>query len=132
MSMAINRPAGEVYEYIVQPANLPEWAAGLSAGIAHVEGQWVADSPMGRVVVAFAERNGFGVCDHDVTLPSGEVVSNPMRVITDGTGCEVVFSVRQRAGMSEADLARDAAAVAADLAKLKEKMERPGRRDVET
>ncbi len=45
---------------------------------------------MGRVALAFVPRNDFGVLDHDVTLPSGETVYNPMRVIADGTGCEVV------------------------------------------
>lgn len=124
VSTTINRSAGDVYDYVVQPENLPRWAGGLSSGIARIGGQWVADSPMGQVIVAFAERNGFGVCDHDVTLPSGEVANNPMRVIADGAGCEVVFSVRQRAGMSETDLDRDAAAVAADLASLKDLLER--------
>jgi hypothetical protein len=39
---------------------------------------------MGRVTVTFAPRNDFGVLDHDVTLPSGETVYNPLRVISDG------------------------------------------------
>jgi hypothetical protein len=31
--------------------------------------------------------------DHDVTLPSGETLSNPMRVVPNGTGSEVVFTL---------------------------------------
>ena len=79
---------------------------------------------MGRVVVAFAPRNEFGVLDHDVTLPSGETVYNPMRVTVDGAGCEVVFTVRRRPGVSDEDLERDAAAVSADLSTLKRVLER--------
>jgi hypothetical protein len=79
---------------------------------------------MGPVVVAFATRNEFGVLDHDVTLPSGETFYNPMRVTVDGTGCEVVFTVRRRPGMSDEDFERDADAVYADLIALKRVMER--------
>jgi hypothetical protein len=80
---------------------------------------------MGRVRIAFAPRNDLGVLDHTVTLPSGEAVLNPMRVVpVDGETCEVVFTVRQRAGMSDDDLERDTAAVARDLATLKELVER--------
>ena len=78
---------------------------------------------MGRVAVAFVARNDFGVLDHHVTLPTGEVVYNPMRVITDGDGCKVVFTLRRRPEMSDEELARDANAVAADLATLKRAVE---------
>lgn len=119
ISARIDRPAREVYEYAADPANLPEWASGLGQAVENIDGRWYAESPMGRVEVAFAPRNEYGVLDHDVTLPTGEVVYNPMRVIADGDGCEVVFTVRRRAGMSDEEFAGDGAAVAADLAGLK-------------
>ena len=78
---------------------------------------------MGRVGFAFVPRNDLGVLDHDVTLPTGEVVHNPMRVIADGSGCEVVFTLRRRPGMSDDEFGEDAAAVAADLARLKQVLE---------
>jgi hypothetical protein len=56
---------------------------------------------MGRVGFAFAPRNEFGVLDHEVTLPSGEVFYNPMRVVPDGEACEVVFTLRQQQGMTD-------------------------------
>ena len=78
---------------------------------------------MGRVGFAFVPRNDLGVLDHDVTLPTGEVVHNPMRVIADGSGCEVVFTLRRRPGMSDDEFGEDAAAVAADLTRLKQVLE---------
>ena len=119
VGISIDRSAVEVYDYIANPANLPQWAAGLGSSVARVDGQWVAESPMGRVVIAFAEQNMYGIVDHNVTLPSGETVYNPMRVIADGSGCEVVFTLRRHPTMSDEDYARDADAVAADLATLK-------------
>jgi hypothetical protein len=119
----IERPADEVYAYASDPANLPRWASGLGTSVELVNGQWVAESPMGRVVLAFAPWNAYGVLDHDVTLPSGETVRNPMRVIADGSGCEVVFTLRRGPETSDADFSRDAANVVADLAMLKRVLE---------
>ena len=124
VSTTIDRPAGDVYDYASNPRNLSAWAAGLAhQDVYLVDGQWVVDSPMGRVVVAFAPPNDFGVLDHDVTLPVGETVSNPMRVMPNGDGCDVIFSVRRRPGMSTTDVAADVDAVTADLAALRTLME---------
>jgi uncharacterized membrane protein len=123
ISERIGRPADEVYEYAVDPANLPTWAPGLGSAVESVGGQWFVETPMGRVGFAFAARNAYGVLDHQVTLPSGEVVSNRMRVIRDGDGCEVVFTLRRVPGMSDVEFERDANAVADDLARLKEIVE---------
>jgi hypothetical protein len=91
-----------------------------------VNGQWAADSPLGRVAVAFVDPNDLGVADHDVTLPSGERVTNPMRVFANGDGCDAVFSVRRPGKMSEADFAADVDAVPCDLASLRSLMETRG------
>jgi hypothetical protein len=78
----------------------------------------------GRAGFAFVQHNEYGVLDHYVTVPSGEVVYNPMRVIADGTRCEVVFTLRRRPGMSDEDFDADASAVADDLTRLKHVLER--------
>lgn len=126
ISERINRRAADVYEYASNPVNLPEWAPGLGNSVEHVDGQWFVRTPSGRVGFAFVERNPYGVLDHDVTLPSGEVIYNPMRVIPNGNGCEVVFTLRRLPGMSDEDFARDANLVQADLTRLKHVLEADG------
>jgi hypothetical protein len=125
VDVTIARDATDIYDYVRNPANLPAWAAGLGGSVRQAGGQWIADSPMGEVVVAFVPRNELGVLDHDVTLPTGQTVRNPMRVIpgADGAGALVVFTLCRQPGMSDADFADDAAAVSADLAKLKQILE---------
>lgn len=119
----IERPAAEVHAYAADPANLPAWAPGLGSSVENVAGKWFVETDMGRVGVAFAPANEFGILDHDVTLPSGEVVSNPVRVIADGPSCEVVFTLRRPPGMSDAEFDRDAAAVSSDLRRLAQILE---------
>ena len=122
----IDRRAAEVYEYASDPANLPQWAPGLGSSVENVDGQWFVQTPSGRVGFAFVERNKYGVLDHHVTLPSGEVIYNPMRVVPAGDGCEVVFSLRRLPDMSDEDFARDAGLVQADLTRLKHVLEATG------
>jgi hypothetical protein len=122
IAVAVDRPAAEVARFARDPRNLPAWASGLADGIEQVDGRWFAMSPMGRVEVRFTGGEP-GVLDHDVVLPSGEVVHNPLRVVEDGDGCRVVFTLRRRPGMTDDEFAADAAAVTADLARLRETVE---------
>lgn len=123
LGIRIERPAADVYDYVRRPANLPHWAAGLGSSIELIDGRWIAQSPLGQVVVEMAAENQYGVLDHWVTLASGERFYNPMRVIADAEGCELVFTLRRQPGTGEAEFDRDADAVAADLAALKRLLE---------
>ena len=119
ISIAIDRPAGEVYDFAADPENLPKWAAGLSSSIGIVDGEWVADTDAGPVKIKFAERNEFGVLDHYVTTAAGESVYNPMRVLDNDGGTEVVFTLYRRTGLDQAAFDADAAAIEKDLNTLK-------------
>lgn len=124
LSIAIARSPEDVYAFAVEPKNLPQWASGLAGGIREVDGAWRADSPMGEVQVAFAPRNAFGVLDHDVTLPTGVTVHNPLRVLPNANGAEVVFTLFQLPGAADADFEADARLVEHDLQTLKRVLER--------
>ena len=104
-----------VYEFAADLSNLPVWASGLAQSEVTQEGDALfVESPMGRVRIEFVERNAFGVLDHDVTLPSGAVVTNPLRVLAHPDGAEVIFTIRQL-DMTDEEFARDIAMVEADL-----------------
>ncbi|HJE89567.1 MAG TPA: SRPBCC family protein [Dietzia timorensis] len=123
VSQVIGAPANRVYDFAAHPDNLPRWAAGLAKAEVRRDGDdLVVASPMGEVRVRFAPRNEYGVLDHDVALPSGEVVNNPLRVFEHPDGVEVVFTVRQL-DASDDDFARDCDAVARDLETLRELVE---------
>ena len=99
ISVTIARPPGEVYDFASVPENLPSWASGLGPAGACDGADWVTRMEVGTVRVRLAPRNSLGVLDHDVTLPDGTVVSNPMRVVPNGTGSEVSFTLFRRPEM---------------------------------
>jgi uncharacterized protein YndB with AHSA1/START domain len=112
-----------VYEFASNPDNLPKWAAGLAKTEVVREGDvLLVDSPMGKVAVRFVPRNEYGVLDHDVTLPSGTTVTNPVRVLAHPEGSEVVFTIRQ-IELTDDEFNRDIGMVEADLERLKRLME---------
>ncbi len=110
LSTHVRRSAEDVYRFVRDPAHLSAWAAGLSDD----------------VQVRFAADNPFGVVDHEVGLPDGTRLAVPMRVLPDGDGCEVVFTLRRAPGVDDAAFDADAAAVTADLAMLRNLLEQDG------
>jgi hypothetical protein len=124
VSVSIDRPADLVYAYAADPATWPTWAAGLVAGAFRPDGDvWIADSPGGPIRVRFAEPNRFGVLDHHVTLPDGRTTLNPMRVVPNGDGAELTFTVYRLPDATDQSFAADAAQVEADLRRLKALLE---------
>jgi hypothetical protein len=125
VTVTIRRPPAAVYAFVGNPENLPRWAAGLAGGPVQRAGdEWIATAPMGRVRIRFAPDNALGVLDHDVSLEDGSTIHNPMRVMPNADGSEVVFALFRRPGVSDAQFAHDGSAVERDLASLKRELER--------
>lgn len=123
VSQVIKCPPSKVYDFARDPGNLPRWATGLAQSEFTREGDsLLVHSPMGRVTVRFVARNDYGILDHDVTLPSGTTVNNPVRVVAHPHGAEVLFSVRQ-IELSDDEFDRDTKMVEEDLKRLKELVE---------
>jgi hypothetical protein len=125
----ISRDWRIVYAFAAKPDNMPFWASGLASGLARDGDDWIADGgTIGNVRVRFAPANDFGVIDHTVTLPDGRIVENALRVVPNGDGAEVMFTLLRQPDMDDAAFESDAAHVARDLdtlAKLIEDMELP-------
>jgi len=123
LSISIERAPQQVYAYAGNPENMPAWAAGLGHGIRRAGAHWQVDTPQGTLAMRFAPQNDYGVLDHTVILPDGAEVYVPLRVLANGAGSEVVFTLYRQPEMDDAAFARDAAMVAKDLAKLKALLE---------
>ena len=123
LSVSILRDWREVYDFVADPRNLPHWAAGLGKSVRQVDGEWWASTGQGEVKVRFAASNELGVLDHVVAIGPGKEVHVPMRVVANGGGCEVVFTLYRQPGMSDEKYDEDAGLVEQALETLKRVLE---------
>ncbi len=122
LSISIERPAAQVYAFASNPDNLPRWIT--SAKVRKSGDAWIMETPTGPIRIRLVAKNEFGVLDHFATLPDGQEILNPIRVVPNGAGSEVAFTLFQTAGMSDQRFAEDAGSVEADLRSLKSILER--------
>ena len=123
LSISIERPVAEAYEFLSVPENFPRWASGLGTALRKVGSDWVAETAEGPVKVSFSEPNSFGVLDHSVIRPQGGSVYVPLRVVARERGCELVLTLFRQPGVSEEKFAADAAWVMRDLRTAKRILE---------
>lgn len=118
VSVAVDADPASAYAYISDPVHLPEWAPGFILSIERQGESWLAQTILGEAWFRFVPQNDFGVLDHDVELPSGHF-HNAMRVIPNGMGCEVLFTMLQLPGMSDEQYRKDLETLRADLKTLR-------------
>jgi hypothetical protein len=125
ISVSIDCPPERVYAFAVDPANFPRWATSFVRGARRTDAGWVLDTPAGPIGIRFVEPNALGVLDHYVTPAPGVEICSPMRVVANGSGSEVSFTLLQLPDTPDDRFEEDAAMVARDLATLKRVLERP-------
>jgi len=125
IGVSIDRDWREVYDFASIPQNFPRWAAGLGTRFERSGEEWSAEDPDGRPIrIRFSRPNEFGVLDHIVSAEGRAESRNAMRVVANGTGAEIMFTVLRTPGMTEEFFTADAAAVERDLNALKALLER--------
>jgi len=123
VSVSIESPPRRVYEFVANPENLPKWATTFCRSVRKSGGEWIVETPDGPMGMRFVGRNDFGVLDHYVTVKPGIEILNPMRVVPNGSGSEIIFTSFQLPGMSNERFAEDAGFVERDLGALKKALE---------
>ena len=124
VSISIDRDWREVYDFAHRLESFPRWASGLASGLRRSGEDWVAQGPAGEVRVRFSPPNDFGVLDHLVITADGAEIPIPLRVVANGTGCEVMLTLFRTPDMSPETFAADAEWVRRDLQALKGLLDR--------
>jgi hypothetical protein len=120
IGISIDRNWKDIYEAVWRPEDFPKWASGLSQSLLIREGDvWKAAGPEGTVYIRFTSHNAFGVMDHYVTPGNGREIYIPLRIIENGDGADVQFTLFRQPGMSDARFTADAEWVGRDLLALK-------------
>lgn len=117
LTTSVARPPAAVKAFIRDYRRLPEWLSFIR-GVREEDGRWIMEIPGGTMAIEFVPDNELGVVDHRVTLADGQTFYNPMRVVPNGAGSEVMFTLYQAPGMNDVQFAEDAATVQKDLNNL--------------
>lgn len=71
----------------------------------------------------FVPHNEFGVLEHTIRFDSGLELTNPMRIVANGNGSELMFTLFQNEGMSDQRFSEDVESVEKDLETIRRIME---------
>lgn len=123
ISVSIARPPDAVYAYASDVRNLPHWAPGFAKAVRRGAQVWEVDTADGSVGFEFVPPNELGVLDHRVLVSAEPAVWNHMRVIGNGDGAEVLFTLFQPTGVADEDFRGDLDLVESDLMTLKRLLE---------
>jgi Polyketide cyclase / dehydrase and lipid transport len=122
--LSIDAAPEQVARYVADPRTMPVWAPNFGHAITPAEnGEWVMETATGPFRVRFAAPNDAGVLDHWVRAPDGTEFHNPIRVVPNGSGSELSFTLFRQPGWSHADFDRDEGLVRADLERLRALLE---------
>lgn len=119
ISISIKSPADKAYEFASNPTNFPIWVEFIKSITKKKENLWMAETDLGSIQIQFVPKNKFGVIDHSVRLPDHSTVNNPMRVIENGKGSELTFTLFWKPNRTEEEFDQDVKLVENDLTKIK-------------
>jgi hypothetical protein len=123
VSISINKSKDDAYKFASNAENFPKWIAFMKSMSKKSENVWIAETDSGKIEIEMTPQNDFGIIDHLVKLPDGTIVSNPLRVIKNGSQSEVVFTLFKMPNKTDQDFENDSKLVETDLKSLKRILE---------
>lgn len=122
LTVDIARPTSEVYEFLVDPANLERWTFARNGRHEPAAGLlvWSFDGPRGtRVQLHFTRPNPFFVLDYKVALNGHFTHAGYARLIPAGAGTVLTHTAVQQPGIPDTQFVSEAEWVNVDLMALK-------------
>jgi len=125
LSVSINRRPDEVYAFISNPENLPQWAPAFCKSVRRTGAEWIVETPDGPVKIRFVAPNAFRVADHYVIPAPDLEIYVPLRVLPNGSsGSELILTLFRQPNMAEEQFRRDIEMVTRDMKVLKKILEK--------
>ncbi len=123
LSVSIRRDPQEIYQFVVNPENLPTWASAFCQAIRRTDSGWIIETTGGDLTLRFVGENTLGVADHYLLGEPGVEIYVPMRIVPNGSGSEVLITLFRQPGISGPEFGQDVGSVTRDLRRLKDVLE---------
>lgn len=125
LTIQIARPPEDVYNFLVDPANLAGWTLVQNGRPDPAAGpnSWAFDGPRDTVVVHFTPANDFLVLDYRMQVGPQVIHAAHVRVIRNGAGTVLTHTSVQQPLVSDAMFASEEEWMMSDLLVLKTLME---------
>ncbi len=123
LSISIARKPDEVARYVADPRNLTHWASAFCKSVRADGDGWRIRTDEGEFGLRFQTLIEHGILDHVVEIAEDVQIYVPMRVVANGEGCEVLFTLFRTPAMTESRWRADTEMVKSDLIKLKKVLE---------
>jgi uncharacterized protein YndB with AHSA1/START domain len=126
LTVEIARPPEDVYNFLVDPANLAHWTLVKNGRPDPASGpdSWAYDGPQGQVVVHFTPANPLFVLDYRMQVGPQIIHAAAVRVIRNGAGTVLTHTSVQQPLVSDAMFGSEEEWMMSDLMVLKTLMER--------
>lgn len=123
-SVAVDRPHTEVFAYLADAANWPQWSVVnvLAIEADEEQGWWRLDTPHGPGRLRIRADAATGVLDHDWRDPQA-AWTVPARVVPNGRGAQFLITFFQPPVLDDEEFERQADLVDTELATLKRVLE---------
>jgi uncharacterized protein YndB with AHSA1/START domain len=125
LTVEIARSPEDVYNFLVDPANLARWTLVQNGRPDPAAGpdSWAYDGPRGTVLVHFTPANPFFVLDYRMQVGPQVIHAAHVRVIRNGAGTVLTHTSVQQPLVSDAMFASEEEWMWSDLQVLKTLME---------
>lgn len=123
-SVAIDRPVPEVYDYLADARNWPQWSIVNVLTIEPTSDPdwWQMTTPHGPGKLRIRGDAATGLLDHDFRDPQA-AWTVPARAVPNGRGTEFLITFFQPPALDDEEFHRQAALVDTELATLKKILE---------
>ena len=125
IAIAIQRPADEVFHFVLDPLNFMKWAFVGQSTMRHLRAtDWEVETSVGRRILRLGKSNPNMILDHYSLRSEGdEPLPIPMRVVPNQEGSILIHTFFQRPELSDAEWESLIEWVTTDLMTLKTLLE---------
>jgi hypothetical protein len=119
LTITIAAPRDDVFAFLADGANLPAWASNFAPAIRPNGDGWIVNQGAVEIGLEIPANRELGTVDLHITLPSGARRAVYLRVLPNGEGAEVLFTLFHSDLRTDDDIARQNDEVAEELRRVK-------------